>query len=62
MDRHGVTHQRLGGLGELRGGLELAVGVDDLGPALALGLDLLGYPRRISLFAKNPITRGALSG
>ena len=38
----GVLGDDLGGLGELAGGLELAVGVDDLGPPLPLGLGLLG--------------------
>src|SRR6266545_4334602 len=37
------AHEDLRGLAELGGGLELALGVDDLGPALALGLGLLGH-------------------
>src|SRR5918992_4121044 len=39
---HRIPGEHLGGLGELGRRLELAVGVDDLGPALALGLGLLG--------------------
>src|SRR5580765_3356201 len=38
-----MPRQDLGGLGQLGRRLELAVGVDDLGPALALGLGLLGH-------------------
>src|SRR3989449_1316426 len=38
-----MPRENLGRLGELRRRLELAVGVDDLGSALALGLGLLGH-------------------
>ena len=42
LERGGVAADDLGGLGELLGRLELAVGGDDLGAPLALGLGLAG--------------------
>ena len=39
----GLLLDHLGRLGQLAGGLELALGVDDLGPPLALGLGLPGH-------------------
>src|SRR5437867_5588597 len=42
LQRDGETREDLGGVGELGGGLELAVGVDHLGAPLALRLRLLG--------------------
>src|SRR5438046_2619505 len=43
LDGDRVLRQDLGRVGELRRRLELAVGVDDLGAPLALGLGLLGH-------------------
>src|SRR6185295_3654307 len=43
LHRDREAHEDLGGLAELGGGLELALRVDDLGAALALGLGLLGH-------------------
>jgi hypothetical protein len=42
LQRDRVASDHVGGLPELGGGLELALGVDDLGAPLALGLGLAG--------------------
>ena len=42
MEGLGVPGNDVGGLGELVRRLELALGVDDLGPAFAFGFGLLG--------------------
>ena len=43
LERRRVARQHLGRLGELLGRLELALGADDLGAPLALGLGLTGH-------------------
>ena len=43
LQRRGVAAHDLGGVEQALGGLELALGVDDLGAALALGLGLAGH-------------------
>ena len=43
MQGHGLGGHEGGGIDQLCGGVELALGVDDLGAALALGLGLLGH-------------------
>ena len=40
---HGLGGHERGGVDQLGGGVELALGVDDLGAALAFGLGLLGH-------------------
>src|SRR6187402_412367 len=58
LDRHGLCGEQGGSFDELGGGVELALGMDDLGAAFTLGLSLLGHGtqhvlRHVDLFHFN---------
>ena len=59
LDRHGIAHPHLCGLGELHGSLGLAVGVDNRGSCPRPASAYLAIARCISLFPKSPIMQRA---